>query len=126
MDQTQTPRYVSRFVPLLYIPTFTQKNFHYVNTGPPQREPPQTNLQLQTWSIQLLYPIQPPLLKRQGTNPKLNHNHLYTRAIGTELKLNHLYTRGIGTKPKQRKDNNLGDHNRPQKFFSQKQDPIDR
>ena len=34
MDQTQTPRYVSRFEPLLYVPAFTQKNFHYiVHTG---------------------------------------------------------------------------------------------
>ena len=36
MDQTQAPRYVSRFEPLLYIPTFTQKDFHYiVHTGLP-------------------------------------------------------------------------------------------
>ena len=28
VDQTQTPRYVSRFKPLLYVPAFTQKNFH--------------------------------------------------------------------------------------------------
>ena len=34
MDQTQTPRYVSRFEPLLYVPAFTQKDFHYiVHTG---------------------------------------------------------------------------------------------
>ena len=34
VDQTQTPRYVSRFEPLLYIPAFTQKDFHYiVHTG---------------------------------------------------------------------------------------------
>ena len=26
---------------------------------------------------------------------------------------NHLYTRGIGTKPKQRRDYKVGDHNRP-------------
>ena len=46
----------------------------------------------------------------------LKHDHLYTRGIGTKLKLkhNHLYTIGIGTKLKQRKDYNLGDHNRPQ------------
>ena len=49
-----------------------------------------------------------------GTKP--NHNHLYTRGIGTKPKLkhNHLYTRGIGTKLKQRKDYNFGYHNRPQ------------
>jgi len=27
--QTQTRGYVSRFKPLLYVPTFTQKDFHY-------------------------------------------------------------------------------------------------
>ena len=34
VDQTQTPRYVSRFEPLLYVPAFTQKDFHYIaHTG---------------------------------------------------------------------------------------------
>ena len=40
MDQTQTPRYVLRFEPLLYVPAFTQKYFHYVHTAtkvPPLR-----------------------------------------------------------------------------------------
>ena len=36
VDQSQTQRYVSRFEPLLYIPAFTQKDFHYiVHTGLP-------------------------------------------------------------------------------------------
>ena len=36
VDQTQTPRYVSRFMPLLYVPAFTQKDFHnIVHTGLP-------------------------------------------------------------------------------------------
>ena len=36
VDQTQTPRYVSRFELLLYVPAFTQKDFHYlVHTGLP-------------------------------------------------------------------------------------------
>jgi len=30
VDQSQTLRYVSRFEPLLYVPTFTQKDFHYI------------------------------------------------------------------------------------------------
>jgi len=30
-------RYVSRFEPLLYVPAFTQKDFHYVHTGPPTK-----------------------------------------------------------------------------------------
>ena len=32
-----TPRYVSRFESLLYIPAFTQKDFHYIHTGPPTK-----------------------------------------------------------------------------------------
>ena len=31
MDQTQTPRFVSRFEPLLYVPAFTQKDFQSTN-----------------------------------------------------------------------------------------------
>ena len=37
MDQMQTTRFVSRFEPLLYVPAFTQKDFHYVHTGPPTK-----------------------------------------------------------------------------------------
>ena len=32
VNQTQTPKYVSRFELLLYVPAFTQKIFHYVHT----------------------------------------------------------------------------------------------
>ena len=39
VDQTQTTRYVSRFEPLLYVPAFTQKDFHYVHTGPSTKGP---------------------------------------------------------------------------------------
>jgi len=36
VDQSQITRYVSRFEPLLYVPAFTQKDFHYiVHTGLP-------------------------------------------------------------------------------------------
>jgi len=38
VDQMQTPRYVSSFEPLLYVPTFTQKDFYYVYTGPPTKK----------------------------------------------------------------------------------------
>ena len=31
MDQTQTPRFVSRFEPLLYVPAITQKDFQSTN-----------------------------------------------------------------------------------------------
>ena len=37
VDQTQTLRYVSRFESLLYVPTYTQKDFHYVHTGSPTK-----------------------------------------------------------------------------------------
>ena len=41
VDQTQTPRYILRFEPLLYVPAFTQKDFHYMSTQDlPHREPP--------------------------------------------------------------------------------------
>ena len=96
----QTSRYVSRFEPLLYVPAFTQKDFYYMSAQDvPQREPLTRNFKLQTWSIQLLSLTQSPLLKRQGTKPKLNH--LYIRGMGTKPNYNHnhLYTRGIGTKP---------------------------
>ena len=43
MDQTQTPRYISRFEPLLYVPAFTQKDFHYGHTGPSTKGPPLRN-----------------------------------------------------------------------------------
>ena len=43
MDQTQTQRYVSRFEPLLYVPAFTQKDFHYVHTEPSTKGPPPRN-----------------------------------------------------------------------------------
>ena len=34
VDQSKTTRYVSRFESLLYVPAFTQKDFHYiVHTG---------------------------------------------------------------------------------------------
>ena len=36
--QKQTQGYVSRFEPLLYVPAFVQKDFHYVHQGPPQRD----------------------------------------------------------------------------------------
>ena len=45
VDQTQTPRYVSRFEPLLYVPAFTQKDFHYMSTQDLlQRKSPPRNL----------------------------------------------------------------------------------
>ena len=41
VDQSQTTRYVSRFEPPLYVPAFTQKDFHYTSTqNLPHREPP--------------------------------------------------------------------------------------
>ena len=41
VDQSQTTRYVLRFELLLYVPAFTQKDFHYMSTQDlPHREPP--------------------------------------------------------------------------------------
>ena len=39
----ETRRYVSRFEPLLNIPAFTQKDFHYVHTRPSTKGPPPRN-----------------------------------------------------------------------------------
>ena len=64
---------------MLYVPAFTQKDFHYVHIG------------LST--------------KR---SPLRNYNSTL-RVHYSSLKHNNLYTRGIVTKPKQRKDYNLGD-----------------
>ena len=36
--QTQTQAYVLKFESPLYIPAFTQKDFHYVHIGPPIKE----------------------------------------------------------------------------------------
>ena len=79
MDQTKITRYVSGFEPLLYVPAFTQKDFHYVHIGPSTKGPPLRNY-----------------------NPTLGVYY-------SSLKHTHLYTRGIGTKPKQKKDYNLDD-----------------
>jgi len=98
VDQTQTTRYVSRFELLLYVPAFTQKDFHYFHTGPSTKGPSPKNYNS---TLGVYY-------------SSLNHNNLYTRGIGTKPKHNHLYTRGtrhkakpqspytrgIGTKPK--------------------------
>ena len=74
MDQSQTPRYVSRFESLLYVPAFTQKNFHYMSTQDlPHREPPPRIWQIQIRSTQLLYPTKQPLHKRQGTTTITSH-----------------------------------------------------
>ena len=40
---THTTRYVSRFEPLLYVPAFTQKNFHNVHVGTFTKRPPPKN-----------------------------------------------------------------------------------
>ena len=133
VDQTQIPRYVSRFEPLLYVPVFTQKDFHCVHTGPPTKG----NLYRGIYNYKL-----------RVYNSSLQHNHLYSRGKvqsqnsitstqegkaqsqttitftqegqGTKRKhnYNHLYTRGMNTNPKQKRDYNLGDHNRPQTTLS--------
>jgi len=47
VDQTQIPRYVLRFEPLLYIPAFTQNDFHYVHIGPPTQGTSHTGITTQ-------------------------------------------------------------------------------
>ena len=67
VDQTQTTRYVSRLEPLLYVSAFTQKDFHYVHTGPSTKRPPLRNYNS---ILEVHY-------------SSLKHNHLYTRGIDT-------------------------------------------
>ena len=80
MDQTKTPRYVSRFEPLLYVPAFTQKDFHYIHTGPPTQE-----TSTEKFAI----------IKLGVYNSSFQHNHLYIRGKAQSQNNNHLYTRRI-------------------------------
>ena len=84
MDQSQTIRYVSRFEPLLYVPAFTQKDFHYVHTGPSTKGPSSRNYN----SALGVYYF------------SIKHDHLYTRGRGTKPNHNHLYTRRTSHKVK--------------------------
>ena len=59
--------YVSRFKPLLYVPAFSQKDFHYnVHTELPTQGPPLRIWVIQTGSTQLLSQSIQSLHKRQG------------------------------------------------------------
>ena len=92
MDQTQTPTYVSRFEPLLYVPAFTQKDFHYVHTGPPTKGTytvkftianleyiaPLSNITTSTQEVRHKAKTQSPLHKRDGHKVKLQ-SHLHKR-----------------------------------------------
>ena len=60
VDQTQTPRFVSRF----YISAFTQKDFHYIHTGPPTQGTSTEKFAITNLGVH---------------NSSLQHNHLYTR-----------------------------------------------
>ena len=85
VDQSQTTRYILMFEPLLYVPAFTQKDFHYnVHTGLP----------IQGTSTEDLGNT-----NLEHTTPLSNNNNdLYTRGKAlshTRSTLN----RGIDTKP---------------------------
>ena len=58
------------FEPLLYVPAFTQKDFHYVHTEPSTKRPP-----LRNYNSTL-----------RVHNSSLKHNLLYTREKGTKSK----------------------------------------
>ena len=131
VDQTQTLRYFSRFEPLLYAPAFTQKDFHYVNTGPPTKRisteeftitnseytTPLSNTITFTQEARHKAKTQSPLHKRDRHKAK-PQSPLHKRdKHKAKSQPHHPYTRGIGTKQKQRKDYNLDDHNRSQIIF---------
>ena len=64
VDQSQTIRYVSRVEPLLYVPTFTQKDFHYIST----QDPPIQGTSTEDYNSTL-----------EVHNSTLKYNHLYSR-----------------------------------------------
>ena len=114
MDQTQTPKYVSRIEPLLYVPTFTQKDSIMSTQDPHTGNLHRGICMYKVRSTQLLSPTQPPLHKRQGTKPK--QCHLYTRGIKAQSQTppqSPLHKRDEH-KPKAKERLQLGDHNRPQ------------
>ena len=78
MDQSLTPRYVSRFEPLLYVPAFTQKDFHYfIHIGLPTQGTSTEDL----GNTNLEY-----------TTPLSNKYNLFTR--GKEQQLSPLHLEG--------------------------------
>ena len=80
VDQTQTPRYASRFKPLLYVSALTQKDFHYiVYTGLPTQGTSTEDLGNTTLEY---------------TTPLSNKHNLYTRG---KAKQQSPLTRGIST-----------------------------
>ena len=81
---TQVSTYFGNGALQLYVPAFTQKDFHCVHTEPSTKGPLPRNYN-STLGVH---------------NSSLKHNHLYTRWIGTKPKHNHLYTRGIRHKAK--------------------------
>ena len=74
MDQTQTPRYVSRFEPLLYVLAFTQKDSHYsVHTGLPTQGTSTEDLGNSNLEYKTPLSNNNNLYRRQGTKPhKIN------------------------------------------------------
>ena len=109
MDQSQTQSYVSRFEPLLYVPTFTRRIFTITSTQDfSHRKPPLRIWVIQTWSTQLL---SQKTTSTQKVRHKLTQDQPFNRVIDTKPKLqpqlplhlegyqhnlhNHLYSRGI-------------------------------
>ena len=77
-ESKETPRYISRFEPLLYVPAFTQKDFHYiVHTGLPTQGT--STEDLGNTNLEYITPL--------STN-----NKLYTRGKAQQLSP---HTRGI-------------------------------
>ena len=94
--------YVLRFEPLFYVPAFTQKDFHYVHTGPPVQgtsteEFAITNLECTTPLSNITTST------HEARHKAKNNNYLYTkRDKGSKpnYNLNHLYTKRDSHKPK--------------------------
>ena len=67
---TQTSIYVLRFKPLLYVSAFTQKDFNYVDTGPPTHGTSTEEYAITKSGVHNSSLQQPPLHKRQDTKSK--------------------------------------------------------
>jgi len=93
VDQSQSTRYVSRFEPLLYVPAFTQKDFHYnVHTGLPTQgtsteDLGKIQLGVHSSSLQQIQPLH----KRQDSTTITST----LRGMGTKPKQDQPLTRGI-------------------------------
>ena len=101
----QTRRYISRFEPLLYVPAFTQKDFHYIHTEPSTKGPPLRNYN------------STPGVHNSSLNTQTSTQEAGTKPSTKQKKIQLVITKITNSLLVILKDN--------KQIFSQKQDPID-